>query len=221
MNFTADPTFKVVSGTVKVNGAELYPSSPAQTCVSSGRNLTCDLTSMSSGAKVIITVPVEQTKYPSHGKVENTAKVAASGSTDRNNKNDTATADFTIGSSSIAGSVFVDFANDAVDKDTLNKAATDKGIQGVELTLTGTTHDGKKIGGVDIAAITATTDADGHYIFANIPAGTYEITRGAIEKADKTSNVPLANQANYLSDAKSISGDNSGVSYVEDPKKSR
>ena len=221
MNFTADPTFKVVSGTVKVNGAELYPSSPAQTCVSSGKNLTCDLTSMSSGAKVIITVPVEQSKYPAHGKVENTAKVAASGSTDRNNKNDTATADFTIGSSSIAGSVFVDFANDAVDKDTLNKAATDKGIQGVELTLTGTTHDGKKIGGVDIAAITATTDADGHYIFANIPAGTYEITRGAIEKADKTSNVPLANQANYLSDAKSISGNNSGVSYVEDPTKSR
>ena len=33
--------------------------------------------------------------------------------------------------------------------------------------------------------------------------------------------MPLANQANYLSDAKSISGNNSGVSYVEDPTKSR
>ena len=67
--------------------------------------------------------------------------------------------------SSIAGTVYFDANNNGVQD------AGEAGIAGVTITLTGTETDGG-------AAVnrTATTDANGDYLFANLAAGTYNVT---------------------------------------------
>tara|TARA_R110002049_G_scaffold47902_1_gene138351 strand:- start:38600 stop:42853 length:4254 start_codon:yes stop_codon:yes gene_type:complete len=64
---------------------------------------------------------------------------------------------------SIAGSVFVDLNNNGVQD-------TGEGIEGVTLTLAGTDSLGNAVNA------TATTNANGDYLFANLAAGTYAVT---------------------------------------------
>lgn len=75
---------------------------------------------------------------------------------------------------SLAGSVFIDADNDGV------RDAGEAGIEGVEITLTGTTKDGQDIcawrAALDPAlSCTIRTDANGNYIFNDMPEGDYSL----------------------------------------------
>ncbi|TWU02353.1 beta strand repeat-containing protein [Stieleria varia] len=82
-----------------------------------------------------------------------------------NTNNNTASATTTIDPvlSSIAGTVYLDLDNDGVQD------AGETGIAGVALTLTGNDTLGNAI------SRSTTTDANGDYLFANLPAGTYRV----------------------------------------------
>lgn len=82
-----------------------------------------------------------------------------------------ASVDASVVTSSIAGTVFRDFADDAIQN------GTDSGIAGVEMTLTGTDVDGDTI-----TPIVVNTDANGDYIFPSLAEGTYIVTRGVVNE---------------------------------------
>jgi hypothetical protein len=70
----------------------------------------------------------------------------------------------TVAGGSLSGLVFEDFNNDGqVD-------FGEKGISGVTVTLTGADDQGKPV------SRSLTTDADGTYLFLNLPAGSYYLT---------------------------------------------
>ena len=85
---------------------------------------------------------------------------------DTNAANNTAFAATTVdpATSSIAGTVFVDVNNNGVQD------AGESGIANVALTLEGIDTLGNAINA------SATTDANGNYLFSNLPAGTYSVT---------------------------------------------
>lgn len=77
-------------------------------------------------------------------------------------------------SGSLAGSVFIDADNNGV------RQSGETGIEGVEITLSGTTKDGQDICAWRAAldpALTCTTrtDANGNYIFDDMPEGNYSL----------------------------------------------
>ncbi len=76
----------------------------------------------------------------------------------------------TVVSSEISGTVYRDF-----DEDVTQNLAEDTGLGGVRMELTGTTGDGRNIG-----TLVAFTDDNGDYIFENLPAGDYTVTRGPV-----------------------------------------
>ncbi len=96
----------------------------------------------------------------------NTATVTSS-TNETNTANNTATVTTTVDpvTSTIAGSVYVDANNNGI------RDATEQPIQGVQLTLTGTDSLGNAV------TASATTDANGNYMFSNLPQGTYTVTQ--------------------------------------------
>jgi len=74
----------------------------------------------------------------------------------------------------LSGSVYIDANDDGV------RQPDEAGIQGVTVTLSGTTADGQDICAWRAAldpslSCTVTTDADGHYVFEDLPQGTYTL----------------------------------------------
>jgi uncharacterized repeat protein (TIGR01451 family) len=130
-------------------------------------SFSCDLGTVPAGTSLVITVPVEVlTKGSNPQTFRNIAQVFTT-SLDVTPDNNVAFGDVEVNSSTLAGTVFRDFADDAV----LN--GTDSGVAGVTMTLTGTSADGRPV------SRTVVTDASGNYFFDLLPAGTYTVTRGA------------------------------------------
>jgi uncharacterized repeat protein (TIGR01451 family) len=96
----------------------------------------------------------------------NTATVSTT-TQETNAGNNSATAATTIDpvTGSLAGTVYVDANNNGVQD------AGEAGIEGVILTLTGTDSIGNNVD------LTATTNAAGDYLFAQLAAGTYSLTQ--------------------------------------------
>jgi uncharacterized repeat protein (TIGR01451 family) len=130
-------------------------------------SFSCDLGTVPAGTSLVITVPVEVLNKGTNPQIfRNTAEVTTS-SLDITPNNNSAFGDVEVNSSTLAGTVFRDFADDAV----LN--GTDSGVAGVTMTLTGTSADGRPV------SRTAVTDASGNYFFDLLPAGFYIVVRGA------------------------------------------
>ncbi len=164
-------------------------SATVSTCTGAagGTSFTCDLGTFSNGGQVTITVPVRVISVASAAAtVTNTASVSTT-SRDINPGNNSNSGPVTVNSSSISGTVFRDFNNDA-----LITAAADTGVGGISLTLTGASTDG-----TPIAPITVQTLSDGTYSFPLLPAGTYTVTRGTVSEA-------------YLTNGTSTAGPNGG-----------
>ena len=130
-------------------------------------SFTCDLGTINAGDTVTIQVPVEVIAVTSEPQTfTNTATVTTS-SLDVTPDDNSASGSVDVLSSSLAGTVFRDFADDAIQN------GTDTGVAGVTMTLTGTSDDGRPV------SQSVVTDANGDYLFSNLPAGTYTVTRGA------------------------------------------
>ncbi|MDP1654083.1 MAG: SdrD B-like domain-containing protein [Rhodocyclaceae bacterium] len=159
MELTGAPTVTIVAGTT---------TSTTCTGGAGSTSFTCNLGTVSSGGEFDITVPVQViTTTSSPQTFNNTASVATS-SLDTVPANNSNSGSVVTNASSIAGRVFRDFNNDGL------VTASDTGIAGIAMTLTGTSFDGAPI------TRTVTTDASGNYNFANIPQGTYSVTEGAV-----------------------------------------
>ncbi len=158
MELTGTPTISTTSST------------PAASCTGAagGTSFTCALNTFASGGTATITVPVRVVSVSSLGQtLTNTATISTS-SRDVVPANNSNSGSVLVNSSSLAGVVFRDFADDGAI------TAGDTFVGGVTLTLTGTAFDGTPI------TRTTTTLADGSYIFALLPEGTYTVTRGAV-----------------------------------------
>ena len=191
MQLTGTPTVAIVSGTA---------SSSSCTGVAGGTSFTCNLGTVSSGGEVDITVPVQLVAVTSYPQTfTNTASVLTSsldvnGGSDPNAGNNFNSGSVTVNSSSLAGRVFRDFNNDGL------VTAGDTGIAGVTMTLTGTSFDGA------LVSRTATTDASGNYLFANLPDGTYSVTEGAVSEAYLIDGIDTAGTSGGTVGADTVTG---------------
>lgn len=162
MELTGTPSVAVVSGSIT-----------ASTCTGTagGTAFTCDLGTVSSGAEVDITVPVQLVSVTSLPQVFTNTATVDSFSLDMEPGNNSNSGSVSVNSSVLSGRLFRDFDNDgAIDTD-------DTGIQGVTMTLTGTSFDGQSV------TRTVTTDANGDYQFDYVPQGTYQVRRGSVSEA--------------------------------------
>jgi len=162
MVLTGAPTATITSGSATSNSC---------TGAAGGTSFTCDLGTVTATSVVSINLPVEVTSVNAlPDTLTNSASVSTS-SFEVNPANNSTSGPVTVGSSSIAGTVFRDFANDAAI------TAGDTGVLGVAITLTGTSFDGKTV------TLAVNTDASGNFLFPFIPQGTYTVTRGAVSEA--------------------------------------
>ncbi|MFA9229627.1 MAG: beta strand repeat-containing protein [Microgenomates group bacterium] len=158
MELTGQPTASVVTGSISTNTC---------TGAAGSTSFTCDFGTFSSGGSVNVTVPVRVTDVTSLPQnYTNTASITTS-SLDTVPANNSNSGGIAVRSSSISGTVFLDFNNGG----TVNVG--DSGISGVTMTLSGTAFDGTVINA------TTTTDSSGNYSFAYLARGTYSISRGA------------------------------------------
>lgn len=149
-----------VTATLPAGNVLTGPPVPDQgTCtgVAGDTSYTCNLGTVLSGDSTIIDVPVRATVYPPGGTLTHTVNVSNVG-LDNNPANDSDSATVTVVKSSVAGVVFNDINDNGVQN------PEDSGIAGVSLALNGTDNYGNAI------SASATTQADGSYLFDNLPA---------------------------------------------------
>ncbi len=187
MELTGAPSAVVTAG-----------SATSTTCTGSAGSgaFSCNLGTVSGGGQVTITVPVQVTAANANPyNRTNTASVATS-SFDQNLTNNADSASVSVVSSSLAGTVFRDFADNAV------MDGTDSGIQGVPLVLTGIDIDGNAV------TRNASTNANGDYIFRYLPAGTYTVTRGVVSE-------PYLTDSDVTAPALSVGGNRSSFTVID------
>ncbi|MCA3555031.1 SdrD B-like domain-containing protein [Aestuariivirga sp.] len=159
MKLVGSPTGVVTAGTTTANSC---------TGAAGNTSFTCSFGTMSSGAEVTVTVPVQVVEASSTQQVfTNTASVATS-SVEENTANNSKSGQVTVESAALAGLVFRDFNNNGVQD------PGDTGIGGIAMTMTRT-------GGGTVASFTVATTADGSYLFPAVPPGTYSVTRGPVD----------------------------------------
>ncbi len=130
---------------------------------SGGRSYSCDLGTVSSGASITLTVPVRVTKVTTNPQTfKNTVSVATS-SKDVDSSNDSNSGSIAVTSSSLSGTLFRDFNDDAA----LTTAA-DTGISGVKVTIAGNSVLGTAV------STTATTASDGSFTINLLPEADSE-----------------------------------------------
>ena len=142
------------------------PSQGTCTGMAGSTAFTCALGTIVNGANATVTAPARVTVFPAGGTLANMASVSSFG-IDTVPGNDMVTTSVTVQKSSIAGTVFADADDDGV------QGGGELGIPGVQMTLTGTDAFGNPVN------IMVTTDANGDYIFDNLPpsdATGYSIT---------------------------------------------
>lgn len=131
------------------------------TCTQAGSTVTCNLGDITVTGRVRIIVPARWDTYPSGGTSNNTAAVDSE-QVDPNPGNDTVTVPLTVTRSSIAGVVFEDRDRAGANGGIRQTAASEPGIAGVTITLTGTDAYGNTVNR------NTTTAADGSYSFDNL-----------------------------------------------------
>ena len=158
MALTGSPSGAVVAGTSSLNSC---------TGNAGATSFTCNFGTMTNGAEVDITVPVELVSVTSLPHVFNNTASATTSSFDTQPGNNSNSGSVSVGSSAISGKVFRDFGNDG------SMAGGDTGVSGLSITLSGTSFDGNPV------TQTRTTLADGSYSFPLVPQGDlHHHTRG-------------------------------------------
>lgn len=181
MELTGTPTIYVYPGGTTTASATPCTGGAAST------SFTCALGTVSSGAEIDITLPVQLIATTSQGQVFTNTATVTSTSFDVNPANNSNSGNVTVNSTTLSGHVIRDFNNDGL------VTAGDTDMVGIVITLTGTTFDGVAI------TRTATTTAAG-FMFANLPQSDptgYTISEGAVAETN-------------LLDGKDTAGDRGG-----------
>ena len=159
MKLVGSPTGIVTTGTTTANSC---------TGAAGGASFTCSFGTMSSGAEITVTAPVQVEEASSTQQVfTNTASVATT-SLEENTANNSNSGQVTAESTALAGLVYRDFNNNGVQD------PGDSGIGGISMTLSRT-------GGGTAVTFTVATTAGGSYLFPAVPPGTYTVTRGTVD----------------------------------------
>ncbi len=169
MVLTGTPTTTFPGGTCTGMAGDtgvLIPGVTTPTLTIPDGTFRCDLGTVNAGETFSIIVPVEVIAVTSEPQTFVNSATVTTTSRDESVGNDTVTGPVDVVSSSLAGTIFRDFANNGVFD------GTDTLITGVPVTLTGLSEDGRTI------TRTTTTDINGYYLFEFLPAGTYTVTRG-------------------------------------------
>ena len=162
MELTGTPSIVVTNGTTTENSCT---GSVGQT------SFTCTLGTVSNGGDMLLTVPVRHTSVPSGGTTTNTVTATTSSFDPILSNNSRTSAAITVTSSSISGTVFRDFDNDAA------LDAGDTGINAIGMTITGTAFDGAPV------SASAPTNTSGVFTISGLPEGTYTLQRGTVSEA--------------------------------------
>ena len=132
-------------------------------------SFSCSFGTLSSGAEVLVTVPVIITALTSVPQTFTNVATVSTTSFDEDLSNNSNSGYVVVGSAaSLTGTVFRDFNGNGVQD------PGDTGVAGVPVTITGTTTDGAPV------SLTAATASNGNYDFSFLPAGTYGLTRGLV-----------------------------------------
>jgi uncharacterized repeat protein (TIGR01451 family) len=166
-----------------------YLAGACSTAAAGDIEFECSFGDVPDGYTFVISVPVEIRTASSDGQVFTNVAEATTPSFENDEDNNEGSGPVTVVSSEISGTVYRDF-----DEDVTQNLAEDTGLGGVRMELTGTTGDGRNIG-----TLVAFTDDNGDYIFENLPAGDYTVTRGPVSGI-------YANE--YLDDGASDIGNN-------------
>jgi uncharacterized repeat protein (TIGR01451 family) len=175
MELVSPPSAVVQSGTTSANSC---------TGAAGGTAFTCSFGTVSSGGRIIVTVPVRVSSSASLPATFTNVATVGTSSVDANRDNDSNSGEVVVsGASMLSGVVFRDFNQD----ETLG--AEDTGIGGVQMTLSGAQEDGTPV------SLTVTTGPDGSYSFGNVLPGTYSLSRGSVSGPNLTpgSAIPGAN----------------------------
>ena len=159
----SDATGVTVVDTLPGNVTFVSGSTSLGTIANVGGTVTGNLGAIASGGSATLTIVTTVT--PNFlGTLTNTATVTGN-ETDPTPGNNTASIDTQtfLEPSSLAGVVYVDFNNDGIQD------PSESVIANVTIALTGTDVIGNPV------SQTATTDANGAYLFSNLVAGTYQI----------------------------------------------
>ncbi|HEX2916673.1 MAG TPA: SdrD B-like domain-containing protein [Chloroflexia bacterium] len=182
------------------------------TCSISGSTVTCDRSDVLNGSSsypvIDVTVSIAS-NAPALSTIVNTATVSGGGEAPADSRNDSASDAVTVLASNgtITGSVYVDANNNG-----LKDPAETSGIGGVLITLKDATT------GNVIA--TTTTAADGSYVFAGLPAGSYTLVEsqpvGYLDGKDAVGTVNGSSNGTLGNDQLSnivLAANDSGINY--------
>jgi uncharacterized repeat protein (TIGR01451 family) len=141
-------------------------SSSSGTFTNNGGTVSGTIASIASGATATVTIIANvKNDTPDNATISNTATVSAANesTTTNNSATDTVTVQ-TFGS--VSGFAYIDLNRNG------RRDSTDLPLSGVTVQLTGTLSNGTAI-----TARTATTGADGSYLFSEVRPGTYSVTQ--------------------------------------------
>lgn len=130
-------------------------------CTLNNRTITCNVEDVTPSGQVRVLIPARWDTYPSGGNSSNTAQISTE-QVDPTPGNNSTTVPLAVTNSSLSGVVFQDRNRAGVNGGTHQGVATEPGINGVTITLTGTDLYGNTVNR------TATTNANGIYTFNNL-----------------------------------------------------
>jgi len=162
MQLTAQPSASFAPGVASANTC---------TGAAGGTAFTCSFGVVANGGVITVTVPVRVAVLASSPQSFTNTATAQTTSLEVDTSNNTASAQVSVGAASLAGMVFRDFNGNG------SQGPGDTGIAGVAMRLTGQDTNGAAVD------VTVNTAADGGYLFAVVPPGTYTVTRGPVAEA--------------------------------------
>jgi uncharacterized repeat protein (TIGR01451 family) len=154
-----------LAGTPSIAGGRCVTDQAIKSGESSARTrVRCLVDTIAKGQSLTATIPVRLKSAPTGNALHNDAWIETKGF-DINASNNQDDITLPLSKGNISGRVFFDANNDGV-----LQAATDSGISGITIELSGTNSTGQNIN-----PIVKNTDANGEFVFQDLTAGSYQL----------------------------------------------
>ncbi|MBQ4846526.1 DUF11 domain-containing protein, partial [Pseudoalteromonas sp. MMG005] len=154
-----------LAGTPSIAGGRCVTDQAIKSGESSAKTrVRCTVDTIAKGQSLTATIPVKLISVPASNTLYNDAWIETKGF-DVNSSNNRDDLTLPLSKGNISGQVFFDANNDGV-----LQAATDSGISGITIELSGTESAGKNIG-----PLLKSTGTSGEFVFEDLSAGTYQL----------------------------------------------